>query len=71
MAPTLDIPPEVRAATAAAAGRFDELQAQNRQIHFEVEGSRVRLELCDVDGMVLRAMSISEALRVAEGEDLH
>ena len=64
--------PQCRAArplpgVARAARRYEELEAIGRRLHFEVETEGVRIEVRDLEGNTLRAISPSEALAVASG----
>jgi hypothetical protein len=64
-------PPEVRAQVAAAARRHDELAAAGRRLHFDMgDDGRVRVEVHDDEGLVLRQIPLSEALDVALGRPL-
>jgi hypothetical protein len=46
----------------AAAAMFDELQDEDRQVRFAQVGGRVVATLCDLDGNVVRPLSLSEAI---------
>jgi hypothetical protein len=69
-------PPEVLDAIDAAGRVAQELHAQGRELRFAVpshdgeDGERVRIELRDLDGNVLREIPPSEALDVASGTSL-
>jgi hypothetical protein len=41
---------------------FDELQDEDRQVRFDQVGGRVVATLCDLDGNVVRPLSLSEAI---------
>lgn len=60
-------PPAVLDDVVRAARRYDELGAQGRRLHFELERGRLRVELRDLEGNVLRPISPAEALAVACG----
>jgi hypothetical protein len=60
-------PPSVLEDVSRAARRYDELGAQGRRLHFELVGGRLRVELRDLEGNVLRHVSPAEALAVACG----
>jgi hypothetical protein len=64
-----DSPPlVVLAAVAAAAERAAELARSDRQLHVEVdEAGRVTVEVRDLAGNALRALSASEALAIMCG----
>lgn len=69
-------PPEVLAAMSAAGRVAQELHAQGRELRFVApeergaDGGRVRIEVTDLDGDVLRTIPPSEALDVATGSPL-
>jgi flagellar protein FlaG len=67
-------PPEVLEAMDAAGRVARELHEQGRELHFTppAEGSngRVRVDVCDLDGNVLRTIPPSELLDVASGAPL-
>jgi hypothetical protein len=67
-----DLPDEVLDAIGAAAELADELAARNRQLHFEIdETSReLRIEVRDLAGAPLAALSPSRALDVIAGAPL-
>ncbi len=52
-----------------AAEVWDDLQAQGREVHFEVDRQtgRLSIEMRDLEGSVLSTLSPSEALSVASG----
>lgn len=62
-------PPEVQAEVRAAARCAERLHEMGRQLCFEPdpEGGRVRIEVRDLDGNVLRRIPPSEALEIAAG----
>lgn len=63
-------PPEVLEAMDVAARRYDELQAQGRELRFGLSGGAVTVEVCDVDGTVLSTLPASRVLDVATGAPL-
>ena len=67
-------PPEVLEAMDAAGRVARELHETGRELRFtpppEGEHGRVRVEVCDLDGNVLRAIPPSELLDVAAGAPL-
>jgi flagellar protein FlaG len=65
-------PEEVLDAIGAAADRADELAADNRELHFEVdhESKRVIIQVRDLDGNVIRTIPPKDALDVLSGEPL-
>jgi hypothetical protein len=51
-----------------AARVWDKLQARGRELHFELEDAgRMRIEIRDLDGNLLRSVAPSEALAIASG----
>jgi flagellar protein FlaG len=60
-------PPEVLAEMRAAQKAVDDMHARGRQLHFEMAGGRLRIELQDLDGNVLRTIPASQALQMASG----
>ena len=67
-------PPEVLEAMDAAGRVARELHASGRELRFvppqEGAGGRVRVEVCDLDGNVLRTIPPSELLDVVTGGPL-
>jgi flagellar protein FlaG len=64
-------PPELRAEMAAASRRVDELAAQDRELHFELDDNgRIVIEVRDLDGNVIRSIPPSRMLDVAAGAPL-
>lgn len=63
-------PPEVRAEVQAAARAADRLHELGRELHFKVDGEsgRLRIEVRDLDGNVLRTVPPTEALEFAAGQ---
>ncbi|MEA2320213.1 MAG: hypothetical protein QOF29_3687 [bacterium] len=69
---TLDVipaspPPELRDEISAAQRAVQEMHARGRELHFQMTDGRVRIELRDLDGNVLREIPPSEALAIAAG----
>jgi hypothetical protein len=60
-------PPELREQVLAAQRVVEELHARGRELHFEMDGGRVKIELRDLDGNVLREIPPSAALEIASG----
>ena len=60
-------PPEVIDEMLAAQRAIDEMHARGRTLHFAMDGARVRIEVQDLDGNVLREIPPSRALEVATG----
>jgi len=67
-------PAEVLDAVDAAGRAVRELHAQGRELHFvpasESDDGRMRIEVRDLDGNVLRTIPPSQALDVATGHPL-
>jgi len=65
-------PPEVLDAVGAAARAYEELHAHGRELRFDLDESsnRVIVQVCDLDGNVLRTIPPSEALDLAAGAPL-
>lgn len=65
-------PPEVQAEVQAAARCANRLHEMGRQLRFEPdpEGGRVRVQVCDLDGNVIRTIPLNEALEIARGKRL-
>ena len=65
-------PPQVLAEMRRAAKRYEELRAQERQLHFASDPSsgRVAVEVRDLDGNVVRTISPRQALAVISGAPL-
>jgi hypothetical protein len=61
-------PPELRAEILAAQQAVQDMHARGRELHFEMAEGRVRIELRDLDGNVLRTIPASEALEIASGK---
>jgi flagellar protein FlaG len=60
-------PPEVIAEMLAAQRAIDDMHARGRTLHFAMDGPRVRIEVQDLDGNVLKQIPPSRALEVATG----
>jgi hypothetical protein len=60
-------PPEVVAEMLAAQRAIDEMHARGRTLHFAMDGPRVRIEVHDLDGNMLKEIPPSRALEVATG----
>ena len=65
-------PPELKAEMAAAAKVAADLHAQGRELRFEHDDTtgRIRVELRDLEGNVLRVIPPSQALDIARGAPL-
>ena len=63
-------PPEVRAEVRAAARCADELHRMGRQLRFEVDdkSGRIRVEVRDLEGNVLRRVPPTEIFDFAAGK---
>jgi len=60
-------PADVVAEMLAAQRAIDEMHARGRTLHFAMDGPRVRIEVQDLDGNVLKEIPPSRALEVATG----
>ncbi len=60
-------PPEVREEMLVAQQVFDEMRARGRELHFEMTEGRVRIEMRDLEGNVLKQIPVTEALEIAAG----
>jgi hypothetical protein len=62
-------PPEVRAEVQAAARCADQLHQLGRELRFEreAESGRIRVEVRDLDGNVLRQVPLGEVVDFAAG----
>jgi hypothetical protein len=60
-------PPEVISEMLAAQRAIDDMHARGRTLHFAMDGSRVRIEVHDLDGNKLKEIPPSRALEVATG----
>jgi hypothetical protein len=64
-------PPSVLEDMHVAAGVADELRDQHRELHFETTpGGGVVVQMRDLDGSVIRAVSPAQALEIASGASL-
>jgi hypothetical protein len=60
-------PPELRAEVLAAQRAVAEMHARGRELHFEMAGGRLRIEMRDLDGNVLKEIPATQALEIASG----
>lgn len=60
-------PPEVIDEMLAAQRAINDMHARGRTLHFAMDGTRVRIEVQDLDGNVLKEIPPSRALEVATG----
>ena len=60
-------PPEARAMLDAAQEAIRRLHEQGRELHFEVHGDEVRIEVRDLEGRVLARIPPGEALDLLTG----
>jgi hypothetical protein len=60
-------PPELCAEILAAQRVVEDMHARGRELHFEMTDGRLRIELRDLDGNVLREIPGHEALEIASG----
>ena len=51
----------------AAQRAINDMHARGRTLHFAMDGARVRIEVQDLDGNVLKEIPPSRALEVATG----
>jgi hypothetical protein len=63
------IPLEVHEEMEAAAALYDLLQEDGRQIRYIQRGGRVAAHLCDLDGNVVRPLTLHEAIDPGYGPD--
>jgi hypothetical protein len=61
-------PPEVREEVLAAQRVVHDLYKRGRELHFELTDGRLRIELRDLDGNVLRTIPPFQALEIAGGK---
>jgi soluble lytic murein transglycosylase-like protein len=61
-------PPELRAEILAAQQAVQDMYDRGRELRFEMTEGRLRIELRDLDGNVLRTIPGSEALEIASGK---
>jgi hypothetical protein len=60
-------PPEIMAEVERAADRYAELEDEQRHLHFDVSSGRVRVEVHDLVGTVLKRIPAVSALDIAAG----
>ena len=60
-------PAELRHEILAAQRAVAEMRARGRELHFEMAGGRVRIEMRDLDGNVLKEIPGRQALEIASG----
>jgi predicted component of type VI protein secretion system len=60
-------PPHLRAEMLAAQRAVEDMHARGRELHFEMTDGRLRIEMRDLDGNVLREIPGHEALEIASG----
>ena len=60
------IPLSVQDEMDAAAAMFDALQEEEHQVRFAKIGGRVVASLCDLDGNVVRPLTLSEAIGMGD-----
>ncbi len=60
-------PPALREEMMAAQKAFDEMYERGRQLHFEMQDGKLRIQLQDLSGKVLREIPASKALEIAGG----
>ena len=63
-------PAEVMRDVEAAARRVEWLREHGRELRFKLDDGNVRVEVCDLEGRVLRVVQTSEALEIATGGPL-
>jgi hypothetical protein len=62
------VPPAAERADLAAARRFDELRSMGRELHFRVgDDGHVVVDVCKLDGELVRTIPPSEALAIVDG----
>jgi hypothetical protein len=60
-------PPELREQVLVAQRAVTEMRARGRELHFEMTDGRLRIEMRDLDGNVLKEIPGREALEIASG----
>lgn len=60
-------PARLRHEMLAAQRAVDDMRARGRELHFEMTDGRLRIEMRDLDGNVLREIPPTEALAIASG----
>ena len=64
------VPDVVRADVEAAGQRYQDLQRQGRELHFRVASDhRVVVDVCDLEGNVLRTVPPEHALDIVTGKE--
>ena len=65
-------PPELQDELGRASARYDELRAQQRELHFasDPKSGRLVIEVRDLEGNVIRTIPPLKALGVISGEEL-
>jgi hypothetical protein len=61
-------PPGLRAEILAAQRAVHDMHERGRELHFEMAEGRLRIELRDLDGNVLKTIPPSAALEIAGGK---
>jgi|tagenome__1003787_1003787.scaffolds.fasta_scaffold20608700_3 hypothetical protein len=62
-----ELPPGALDGVARAVRRYDELAAEDREVHFALVDGHLRIEVRDLRGATLRTLSAAEAVAVADG----
>ena len=60
-------PAELREEMLVAQRAFEELHARGRELHFEMADGRLRIEMRDLDGNVVKQIPATQALEIASG----
>jgi hypothetical protein len=63
------IPNEVREEMEAAAELYERLLDEGRQIRFDQIRGRIMASLCDLEGNLIRPLSLREVIEIDEGPD--
>lgn len=63
-------PPAVMRDVEAAAQRAEWMHEQGRELHFQMNDGRLRIEVRDLKGGVVRVIPATEALNIATGGPL-
>ena len=61
-------PPQLREEMLAAQRAVQDMYERGRELHFEIAEGRLRIELRDLDGNVLKTIPPSHALEIAGGK---
>jgi hypothetical protein len=61
-------PPELRAEMLAAQRAVQDMHDRGRELHFDMAEGRLRIEMRDLDGNVLKTIPPSTALEIAGGK---